>query len=331
MRDLLALFAVVGLGALLPAAVGIAPATQEHWLAGILNLEWGRLAPVTLVGPLLGLFLLPFSVALLYRPATSGSVRIAWVAPVGLAAIAFVASALRFSSTGSIFPGNVFTPEGFGLTLGGIKPPVFPSLVFALWTLGVLATIYVLLVHRRALWVSRQLPVAQLFVVIAAVSQFAFLFLLHRQIYDRYFLPVVALLIPLVAAWASHTTRPRLAAGWAMVVLAVGVGAYLVGEQDYAAWQSARDQVARAAYRLAPANDVNAGYEANGTYVVIPTYGSSGVMLENLAVSDQPAGFGSLGPAHPRIVLRFASPGDPRPGVNYQSLNPGRIVMEVPQ
>jgi hypothetical protein len=51
-------------------------------------------------------------------------------------------------------------------------------------------------------------------------------------------------------------------------------------------------------------------------------------MLENLAVSDQPAGFGSLGPPHPRIVLRFAGPTDTRPGVTYRSLNPGRIVLE---
>jgi hypothetical protein len=329
-QALAALCLVVGTAAVLPAVFGVAPATQDHWLAGVFQLDWERLSPLASLGSMLGLFLLPFGAAILYQPADAlrEPRRWLWLVPVALAVVALVGSELAFASGASIFPGNIFTPAGFSPTLGGAKPPVFPVPLFALLSVAVLGNIYVLLIHRRGVWTSRQLPTGQLFVVLAAGSQFLFLFVLHRQIYDRYYLPVVALLIPLVAAWASRNTRPHLAAGWAVAVLAVSLGAYLIGQQDYVAWQGARDLAAQQAYKLAAPGEVNAGYEANGTYVVIPTYERTGVMLENLAVSRRPAGFASLGPDNPAIVLRFAPADDPRPGVSYRSLSSGRIVLQ---
>jgi len=64
-----------------------------------------------------------------------------------------------------------------------------------------------------------------------------------------------------------------------------------------------------------------AGFEANGVYVSLPDYERTG-RLELFAVT---------GPAHPVITLMFGGPSDPRPGVSYRSIAPGRIILERPR
>jgi len=93
---------------------------------------------------------------------------------------------------------------------------------------------------------------------------------------------------------------------------------YGVGEQDYLAWQAARDQAARRAYQSTPRDQVQAGFEANGVYVELPRYERTG----------QADLFAILGPSHPTVTLRFAGPSDPRSGVPYGSLAPGKIVLD---
>jgi len=91
-----------------------------------------------------------------------------------------------------------------------------------------------------------------------------------------------------------------------------------IRDRDYLAWQGARDRAAQLAYQSVRPDQVQAGFEANAVYVEIPSYGRTG--LAN--------GFAITGPAHPVITLRFALPGDPRPGVSYWSLAPGKIILD---
>jgi len=139
-------------------------------------------------------------------------------------------------------------------------------------------------------------------------------------IYDRYYFPVIAPLIPLVAALAARANHQGAARAWATAAIAAGLTLYVVGEQDYVAWQVARDRAAQLAYQLASPDQVQAGFEANAAYVELPSY-------ERTGRADF---FAILGPTHPQVTLLFARAGDPRPGVSYSSLAPGRIVLASP-
>jgi hypothetical protein len=104
-----------------------------------------------------------------------------------------------------------------------------------------------------------------------------------------------------------------------LALLALGVAFYVVGEQDYQAWQGARDAAAKQAYqRIQPAR-VEAGYEAVATYAAVPDF------LHTGKVTIDPI---NLIPESPIARLEFAGPDDPRPGASYSSLSPGRIVIE---
>ena len=65
---------------------------------------------------------------------------------------------------------------------------------------------------------------------------------------------------------------------------------------------------------------VQAGYVANAVYATLPLYQRTG----RLGWLTQG------GPPRPRLVLAFAPLNDPRPGVDFYSLRPGRIVVEEP-
>jgi hypothetical protein len=115
---------------------------------------------------------------------------------------------------------------------------------------------------------------------------------------------------------------------WSLAAILAGVLAYAAGEQDYQAWQAARDQAARLAYTTYPAEDVAAGYEAYGVYVELPLFERTGHLSRPITGDDLVPTL--LGPLHPRARLEFAGPGDPRPGADYGSLASGRIVI-IPQ
>ena len=178
-------------------------------------------------------------------------------------------------------------------------------------------TFVMLLVVRRRWWNPAAIPPDAVLLVLVSAAQFLPLLVVQVFIYDRYFLPVIAPLVPLVAVIATGAARQPAARAWATVALAGGLILYAAGEQDYLAWQGARDRAAHIAYQLAPRDQVQAGFEANAVYVELPKY-------ERTGRADL---FAILGPEHPRITLRFAPASDPATGVSYSSLNPGRIVL----
>ena len=156
-----------------------------------------------------------------------------------------------------------------------------------------------------------------------SASQFLPLMAVPWFIYDRYFFPVMAPLIPVIAAVATRAQYQRAARAWATAAIAAGLVLYAIGEQDYLAWQAARDRAAHLAYGMASPEQVQAGFEANAVYVELPRY-------ERTGHADL---FAILGPANPQITLLFAPTPDPRKGmssregVSYSSLAPGRIEL----
>ena len=288
---------------------------------------------------MLGLALIPFGAALAFRlkaptlPSPQGGGRsktllsckdggknaesgwsLAWA---GLGVIGAIGCLVDLAQFGMTFPGNVLSPLGFTAILSGSKPPIFPDPVFRALEVAAVATFVLLLVLRRRSWTPRGLGPDGLFLVLISASQFLPLLAVQLFIYDRYFFAVAAPLIPVIAAVAARARYQGAARAWATASIAGGLLLYVVAEQDYLAWQAARDRAALLAYQTTPRDQVQAGFEANAVYVELPTY-------ERTGHADL---FAILGPAHPQITLLFASATDPRPGVSYWSLAPGRIVL----
>jgi hypothetical protein len=280
---------------------------------------------------MLGLALIPFGAALAFRPAaptlpsprcggekTLGRESVWSLAWAGLGVVGAIGCLVDLAQFGMTFPGNVLSSLGFTAILSGSKPPIFPGPVFRALEIAAVATFVLLLVLRRRSWTPGGLGPDALILVLISVSQFLPLLAVQLFIYDRYFFPVVAPLIPVIAAVAARAHYQRAARTWAMAAIAGGLLLYVIGEQDYLAWQAARDRAALLAYQATPPDQVQAGFEANAAYVELPTY-------ERTGHADL---FAILGPAHPQITLVFASASDPRPGVSYWSLAPGRIVLD---
>ncbi len=327
---LAALWIGVAGAAALPVLAGWAPPTQANRLAGIANLQPARqLWPLLYLPSMLGLLLIPLAAALAFqRRAPRRPNRTAALLCLAIATLGFADAVYWLVHHDMIYPGDVWTRVGFTPTVLGEKVAVFPPLLFAAMELLTVIAFTVLLIGRRDSWSFAALGRRGVFLVMLSGAHFLPLLVLQTQIFDRYYLPVIAPLIPLLAALAAKTTRPRLAASWALVALAAGLALYLVGQQDYEAWQVARDQAARLAYQMAAPDEVNAGYEANAVYVELPQYERTGRLSGSLSSSRADYSFPVVGPAHPRITLRFAPPSDPRPGVDYRSLRPGRIVLQ---
>lgn len=278
-----------------------------------------HLLPLFLLPAMLGLCLIPFLVGLALRRSKgepSGSLPGFLPLVVGAGGFAAVCTvAIHFDRT--IFPGNVWTRLGFTPDLKGTKAALFADPVFIAVEVLAMLTFAVLLLRRHERGVLELGPRGAFLLALAA-AQFLPLLALQTYPYDRYYLAVVAPLIPAGAALSNGSQRPRLAGLWAACALVGGLAFYTAGEQDYQAWQVARDRAAHMAYGLAVPADVQAGYPANAVYAAIPYYEQTG------AVNWLEQG----GPPHPRLTLLFAPPGDPRPGVDYQSLRPGRIVID---
>jgi len=276
---------------------------------------------------MLGLALIPFGAALAFRPKapTLPSPRGGWknaesgwsLAWAGLGVVGAVGCLVDLAQFGMTFPGNVLSSLGFTAILSGSKPPIFPGPVFRVLEIAAVATFVLLLVLRRRSWTPRGLGPDGVVLVLISASQFLPLLAVQLFIYDRYFLAVAAPLIPVIAAAAARANYQGAARAWATAAIAGGLLLYVVGEQDYLAWQAARDRAALLAYQTTPPDQVQAGFEANAVYVELPRY-------ERTGHADL---FAILGPTNPKITLLFASASDPRPGVSYWSLAPGRIVL----
>lgn len=320
-----------GLVLLLPSAFGLH--TGAHRFAGLLTANPFRLLrAASYLAPLLGLMLAPLLVGLAFAVRPRGPTR-SWpvllsivLAEIGVLNLAVAATSglhllkKPFWNGGSYWSVSALSPA----MPYGHKPAIYPLALFVLVQGIALATFLVILVMHRRQWTGPRLGPPGLFLMALAGTQL--LPMLQGDVYDRYFIPVIAPLIPLVAAIASRSVRPRLAGAWAYGVLALWLGLYVAGEQDYQAWEAARDRAAQLAYQQVPPFQVDAGYEANAVYWEIPLYERTG-----MPVGRQPSDvYGEpsvVGPPQPRLRLEFAGPDDPRPGVSYRSLAPGRIII----
>jgi hypothetical protein len=283
----------------------------------------------TLVLPwMIGLGLMPFGAALLL---TSPEVRrlknrVGWLI-LGLILLAGGVAILRYRS---LFPGNVFTRSALHYTLqAGSKPRIYPLWLFA--GLQVAAALTAAgLVRRSRQWTLGTLQPAGIMLLVLAVSQWVPLLVVNYSVFDRYYIPVFLPLLPVAALLASRCSRRTVAQVAAIASLAIGLGVYVVGEQDYQAWMAARYQAAQLAYTMAPATEVDAGYEQNGVYVGLPYYERTGTILPGKSgyrIRD----FSFVGPADPVLEVATVGPGDPRPGFDYRSLAPGRVIVVRPQ
>jgi hypothetical protein len=271
---------------------------------------------------LAGFFLLPFLVALLPRPTTEirrtrwgGAIEILPLL-LGLIGIAWAAMTGRYAFE-RWFLGDIWTRHGLGPnTAGGIKAAVLPFVVFLGVTSLSLATTVVLLMLRRGAWRPSNLGLQGSLLVVIALLQFAVL-PFHGDVYDRYYVLVIAPLIPLLAAVASRSAWGTAGRAWAFGGLTAGVLFFAIGEQDYQAWQTARDQTAQLAYAHYAADDVNAGWEEYAVHVRLPS------------MEDPTGSLPSQLRDHTSVSLVFAGADDPRPGFAYKSVASGKIVIEV--
>ena len=338
-----ALWLGVAMATLLPVITGVAPPTQANRVANIIHVSPGRiLLPLYFLPAMLGLLLTPFCLATLFAAPhpgllTEGGGKKSWdrIIAIGLAILAAAGLAdlgLGLAHLGwGFYPGNIFMPQGFNASLKGDKASPFPPWLFVAVMLVSSATFIVLLLRRRDLWRLHRFQPTDVVLLAISASQLLPLLLLQTELYDRYYLPVMAPLIPLIALRAATADHQRLASAFAVSWLLVGLAMYVAGEADYQAWQAARTQAAALAFAQLPPTEVQAGYEANAVAVEIPVYEARGIILGGLARNAKDLDYAVTGPAHPVIRLEYARIGDPRPGVDYRSLAAsGRIVLARP-
>jgi hypothetical protein len=311
--------AVAG-GLLVPLVTHLATPRMGFRIATAGHSTLQLLEPAAAYTPrLVGLLALPFGLPL---------ARVAWGdrPPPAALVIGIVAAALGLVSL--LFPdgtrGTYLTAAGLGpVTLAGDKPQllgiVWPVLKVA--SVGAFSAL-VAAAYRRREGLTFSAPIVLLLVLAATQAAPMLTF----SVYDRYFLPVLALLLPLVALLPGRSA-PRFSDGaWAATALVVLCGVFIAGQQDYLAWESARDQLALQVMKQDPTSVFFGGYETYGTYTLAPRFeaghygGPTGPELPSF-----------VGPPAPEVVLRIAGPGDPRPGTAYSSLAPGRVVLECPR
>jgi hypothetical protein len=321
---LAAMWALAAVAEVGPLALHLVPPTQGNRLDAIARLNAGpRIADLLYLPGMVGLGLLPFGAGL-WTAFGAG-----WKRRGQLVFTYLLLQGLLFAVGGlNIFPGNVFVPRSLNWTYLGLvlsKPQIFPIWAFIPLEAAAVAAV-VGMIWRHRLWQPGSRQPASWLLLLLALTQFLPTLLVIYVGIDRYYLPVIAPLVPLAAVAASRTLRPGLALGYAALAIVAGLSFYAVGEQDYEAWQQARDQAARLAYQQVDPLQVNAGYEANAVYGEIPYYDRTGQDLSNLGVTGA-YDFSLDGPQHPALRLEFAPYDDPRPGVSYTSLASGRVVI----
>jgi hypothetical protein len=268
---------------------------------------------------MLGLFLVPMAVALLWRsPAESEPSGRAELIPAALGILGlFAAGALALVSHAMIFPGIWIAWWGLGPPFrANFKDPFWPAPAFAAVEVVTMLAFGVALVWRRRAW--NMLGDERLLLVGLAVLELVPV-LLYPATYDRFYMQVAVPLVPVVVSLVSRSAAVRTEARtWALVSLALLLGIYAIGEQDYVAWHTARDQLARTAYGNFRPWQVNAGFEEEAVHVWEPATDSGGTAGPTAA------------DACPKVALAWAPPGDPRPGVTYPSVWPQKIILVHP-
>jgi hypothetical protein len=311
-----------------PIVAGIEPPTQANRLAAITSVRLiYPVGSILFLPGMIGLAALPFAAALLWGPGRPAGARAGARRLVLGLAIWEIATMLLHK--GNLFPGNVFTPAGLQNTLlFDAKPHIYSPAVFLLLGLGAFLAGAGLL-RRSYTAIDSRLKMGALVLIPIAAAQFLPLLGLTYVAFDRYYLPGLALATPILAALAARSSHPRAAAGIALASIGVGLALYAVGEQDFQAMNVARDQAARLAYEQASPLEVNAGYEPNAVYGEVANYERTGTILSALGRAYG-HDFSVGGPEHPILVVELVSEADPRPGVVYRSLVPGKVVITRP-
>lgn len=309
----------------LPIVMGIVPPTQGIRIAEALapNPKYILEDLLFLPGMLgLGLILFLPGLALGFKKRVKVDRNRLWVASIVLWEI------MVLTRVGDTFPGNVFTATGFNASQAWLsKPPIFSWPVY--FGTGIVAAMTMsLFVWRWRDWWPDQTGRSSALLLFLAVTQALPFALLHYLAFDRYYIPVIFLLIPLAARAASRTTRPILAARLALLLAVASTALYVVGEQDSQAWLLAHEKAACLAYQYASPLDVNAGYEANAVYAEVPYYERTGTIL-GVPLPDNNGYFSLDGPVDPVIVIENAQTNDARPGYSYSSLMPGKVVLAL--
>lgn len=328
---LLAALAAAAIATIAPIVSNIAPPTQGNRVRGLAQLQVShQLQPLLLVGLQLGFYLAPWGLPIIL---TKRSGRATGLVPFLSIAVSLLGFFTLARHGPFIFPNSTFRAAGLVPVLLGVKPTVYPD-----WSVDTavglaLLCMQALFLWRADYWRTTSLGYEQTLLVALSLFNFLPTMLLQTEVFDRYYLVAAAPLIPVVAVMVSKADlsprRETVAMVFAGVVVLAGILGFVVGEQDYQAWQQARDQAARMAYKLAPPDRVDAGYEANAAYVEIPLYDATGSVPGGLARSFGDYGFPIDGPRHPLIRLEYASPSDPRLGVPYNSVSPGKIILNT--
>lgn len=273
------------------------------------HFTWVGAVAVTLLNAptQLGLLLLPFALALLARREAPRRSVWEWV-PAVVCGVALTYQVYVLATQQALI--------GYGLNPSHPWTDTSPAprILQLMAEVGALASAFILFFHRRDLWAPRTLAGARGLLVLMALSQVAVI-VGERVVLDRYFLAVAIPLVPIVAAAASRSGGVRHAPVVAIGVLVAGLLTFLPAEQDFIAWLQARDLAARRAYAAASPWQVEAGFEADARYVWLPA-------------KDDPTGaLPGFVESPPRYVLLTVPRSDPRPGVEYDSLTPGKVII----
>jgi hypothetical protein len=268
---------------------------------------------------ILGLTMLPMAAGLWGSSRGESERGYWWILPAAIAglALAFAAVFTLGPAGRPAFVGNMIGITGFGPPLlGGSKVSPFPAAAFVVVVILAIACYLLILLIRRDLWVLSRL--GERGQVLVALSALQLLFIMgHGQLFDRYYLAVILPLVPILAVAAGATETVRLAATWGILLIIGSLAAYVIGIQDYVAWQVARHRAAQIAYAQAPVDQVEAGFEEDAENIWLPADADPTGTLPRHVVAD------------PKFELLFAGPDDPRAGVVYSSLGAsGKIVIQ---
>jgi Dolichyl-phosphate-mannose-protein mannosyltransferase len=239
-----------------------------------------------------------------------------------------VADAIVLSiSSVPILPGDYLKIVGLGPGhMSGMKPSLFPSWLYFTIEAIALASALALLLGGRGRTDRPRWPAGVKFLLVLGALQL--IPLVFGPIFDRYYLPGLGPVLPVVALLASNR-KARFADAarvWAIAAMIAGVAIYVAGEQDYQAWQQARDTAAKRAFSTVAPSLIDAGFEANGVFTELPNYEAHGIP-KRAPILDPGRLPSVVGPPHPVLRLMFAPANDPREGVTYSSVAPGRIVI----
>ncbi|MHB8509039.1 MAG: hypothetical protein ACYDGR_10400 [Candidatus Dormibacteria bacterium] len=247
------------------------------------------------------------------------------IAVAAVAAMSLAVALFLMAHSWRIFPGYHWANIGLNpanVWDGRNKNPVYSTPLFLAIEVLTMSMVALLMIIRAGTWTPSALGVERAMVGGLGLSHVAVM--LNTGWFDRYDLPIAAMLLPLLASMIPQQKPSRPALWCAVGGIALNFGLYVVGEQDYIAWQVARDDATRLAITMAAPEDVDSGYEAYGVYVELPTYERTGRETRPSKAGYLPS---QLGPVHPRLQLRFASADDSRPGSVYRSVASGKIII----